>query len=158
FFSGALRPTVIAYGEPRIRIAEYPQQRERVAYAEPRIRTVTWHPAMAKSANNLWPPQDSVIEQETVGFDFGPALGAGVTILSVVEIIAEVIPQLSTATDPTPASRLIGPPQIIASARTKAASAQVAQLFGDSVDGVIYRLTCVVATSDNQQLSLWTHF
>ena len=111
---------------------------------------------MAQSANDLSPPIDAGVEKETVGFDFGPALAPGVTI------VANPAPVLGcsvySGSDNAAASRILSSPMIVASARTGAAQAQVNALFGTMVANVVYRLSCAVVTSDGQTLNLWTHW
>jgi hypothetical protein len=106
---------------------------------------------MAQTAD-LFPPIDATVEQETIGFDFGPALKAGVTITSVATITCAV----HSGTDATPSARLVGGSSIVASQATGAPSAAVAQNIGNMLAGVTYVLQCVVNTSDGQKLSLWS--
>jgi hypothetical protein len=142
--AAALRATLRATATKRFRIAA----------AQPRRRIATLRPNLTMSqARDLSPPMDAAIEQEIVGFDFGPALAAGVTITGVADLACAVY----QGADDSPASRLLGAPQIVASSATGAASAQVNQLFGTMVAGTTYRLQCLVTTSDGQTLSLWTH-
>lgn len=108
---------------------------------------------MAQAAD-LSPPIDSTIEEENVTFDFGPALGQGVSISSVNEITC--IQSSGTGSDPTPASRIIGSSTIAGSPSTLAPNAAVIQKFGTMIGDCVYTLQCVVNTSDGQQLSLWT--
>ena len=103
--------------------------------------------------NDIGPAIDSVIEECTVTFDFGPWLASGVTIASVDELLCNVY----QGTDVSASSRLLGAPQILASPMTSAPSAAVASLVGNMIGGVTYRIQCVVFTTDGQVLSLWTH-
>lgn len=104
-------------------------------------------------ANDLYPPIDAGVETETIGFDFGPALKASVSILSISSVTCTV----ESGADATPTARLIGSPALITSAATGLANQAVSQQFGNGVGGVNYKLQCVVNTSDSQVLSLWTH-
>jgi hypothetical protein len=104
--------------------------------------------------NDLLPPIDSSVEVLTIGFDFGRVLASGESIASIVELTCEVY----LGADPSPASRLIGTPAIIASQQTKVAAAAVAQQVGSMLAGATYRLQCVVLTTQGNQPSLWTHF
>jgi hypothetical protein len=129
-------------------------KRFRIAVAQPRRRIATLRSNLIMSqARDLSPPMDAAIEQEIVGFDFGPALAAGVTITGVVNLACAVY----RGADASPSSRLLGAPQLVASSATGAANSQVNQLFGTMVAGTTYRLQCLVTTSDGQTLSLWTH-
>jgi hypothetical protein len=112
-------------------------------------------PVMA-IANDLYPPIDAAVELETIGFDFGPALNAGVTITAILSVTCAVHPG-SIGSDPAPASRLVGTASIVASKATGAANAAVAAQIGAMVGGVVYTLQCVVQTSDGQKLSCVTH-
>src|SRR5579872_6288072 len=94
--------------------------------------------------NDLTPPIDTTVEYEPIGFDFGPILDAGVTIVSIISVTCQVV----SGTDPSPASRLTGPATIIASKATGAANAAVSQPIGNMLAWVRYRLQCVVQTSD----------
>ena len=102
--------------------------------------------------NDLSPPIDAGVEQETVGFDFGLVLGQGVTVSAPTVTCA-----VYSGTDATPAARLLSVPTIVPSKGTAAPAAQVNMLVGTMLDGVIYRLTCSVSTSDGQTLVLFTH-
>lgn len=104
--------------------------------------------------NDLTPPIDSSVELLTIAFDYGWILAGGETIASIVSLTCVVY----SGTDPSPSSRLIGSPSIIASPRSGAAAAAVAQQVGSMVAGVEYRLQCVVLTSLGNKPSLWTHF
>lgn len=108
-------------------------------------------------ANDLTPSIDAVLEQENIGFDYGPVLDTGVTILAILNLIVEV-EQNSVGQDPTPMARLLSLPQVIASRATGALQQGVAVLFGTAVAETTYVIQCVVQTSDGQRLSLWTRF
>jgi hypothetical protein len=100
----------------------------------------------------LAPAIDPTVEEESITFDFGPALGTGVSITSV-DFTSCVVVQ---GVDPDAASRIINPPApaLIASPATGAPNAAVVLLVGEMLAGVNYQLQCVVVTSDGQMLSL----
>lgn len=100
----------------------------------------------------LEPPIDAVFEVETIGFDFGMILAPGETITAVLQMLCAVL----SGIDASPASRLIGTPQVAASNTTGAPRAEVLQKFGTAVAGCSYSLQCVVSTTDGQSLSLIT--
>lgn len=105
------------------------------------------------STNNLTPPIDATVEQETVTFDYGGILKPGITLTGTPTITCDVY----GGTDPTPDARIIGPWRIGDSPNTGAPNAAIYQVFGQMLAGVTYRLQCVCTTSDGQTLSLWTH-
>jgi hypothetical protein len=107
--------------------------------------------------NDLTPPIDAVVEVETVTFDFGPIISAGVTISAPAVTCVVYNSSLDGVIDPSPASRLIGPAQVTKSPNTGLAGQAIAQLVGTMIGGLTYRLQCVVTTSDGQTLSLWNH-
>src|SRR6266446_8593769 len=104
--------------------------------------------------NDLSPPQDSVVELETIGFDFGADLASGETITSVTSLTCVN----AAGFDQSPSSRLVGPNFIVASSKTGSPAGQVNQNFGGALGGVRYLLQCVVMTSNGHSISLWTHF
>lgn len=106
--------------------------------------------------NDLTPPIDSSVELLTLAFDFGLVFGAGETILSVVSLTCSNY----IGVDPSPSSRLIGSPVIIASPKTGVMNGAVAQQVGSMIAGVTYRLQCVISTTATPSniLSLWAHF
>ena len=57
-------------------------------------------------ANDLYPPIDAAVELETIGFDFGPALNAGVTVTAILSVTCAVHPG-SIGSDPGIVSLLI---------------------------------------------------
>lgn len=103
--------------------------------------------------NTLQPPIDAETEIETICFDFGMVLAEGETIASISSILCEVF----SGTDEDAADRLIDPAQIAASPTTDAPRAAVLQKVGTMLGDVVYRLQCLVVTTDGQTLSLWTH-
>lgn len=107
--------------------------------------------------NDLTPSIDAVVEQETIGFDYGPLLEDGVKIQSVLQMTV-VVEENSTANDSDPNSRLLTLPQVIPSKATGAVECGVGVLFGTAIADVTYVIQCVVVTTDNQRLSLWTRF
>jgi hypothetical protein len=153
--------SMIAAGAPRARISlgsnrrmvALGQPRGTIATGAKRDRTVVGISNAMSQTENLYPPIDATIEEETVTFDYGLILAAGVTLTGTPTVTCAVY----SGTDDSPASRLIGPPAFIKSANSGAANAAVAQLVGDMLAGVTYRLQCVCKTSDGQNLSLWTH-
>lgn len=109
--------------------------------------------------NDLFPPIEPD-EVETITFDFGRILAPGVSISSVL-LVSCLVTDGSKVSDPTPAARLIGSPQIIAGgpppAGSGVANAAVAQLVGTCIDGCRYRLEAAIISSDGQTLSVITH-
>ena len=85
--------------------------------------------------------------------DFGPWLGVGVVLTSVVALTCTVI----SGTDGVPSSRLVGSSSIVSSPTNGAASAAVRQQWGNMLAGVIYIITVTVSTSDGQTLTLYAH-
>jgi hypothetical protein len=123
-----------------------------IATLRPRIRIAYVMSNTMAQTNDLYPAIDAAVENETVTWDFGPMLQPGVTIQSVASLTCSVF----FGADPSPASRLIGGFQIGVSPSSGAPNQAVYQLVGGMLDGVIYRLLCVVQTSDGQQPSGWT--
>lgn len=104
-------------------------------------------------SNVLQPPIDPTVEKETVTFDFGPDLAPNTVVSSVVSVTCTVV----EGTDPSPSSRLIGPPVIGTAPQPKGSgvvNAAVLQFVGSCLAGVLYQLQCVVNISDGQILSL----
>lgn len=89
-------------------------------------------------------------EIETLTFDYGPALAAGVTITSVQSMKCVVV----SGTDASAAARLSGAPVITTSPNTGAPSAAVLQQVSGMLGNVTYQLQALVNTSDGQRLSL----
>lgn len=104
--------------------------------------------------NDLCPSIDAVLEEEPIGFDFGPMLAQGVTLLSIEELIVTV----EFGVDADPASRVLSTPQIVPSPTTGHASQAVAVMFGTAIGGVTYRLQCVCVASDDSHPSVWGDF
>lgn len=129
------------------------RRRLRMATPLPRHLTITFRPNIMSQTQDLSPPIDAVVEQEIVGFDFGPVLAAGVGITSVVGVTCAVY----RGADTNPAARLLGAAQVAPSQATGAPNAQVNQLVGTMLAGATYRLQCTVTTGDGQTLDLWTH-
>lgn len=147
-----LNPNYIARGAPRRMVATgFP--RGRIARGAPRNRIVARTGNAMSQTNNLTPPIDASVEEETVTFDYGVAIKPGVTLTGTPTITCEVY----GGTDPDPASRIIGPWTMGASPNTGAPDAAIYQVFGQMLAGATYRLQCVCTTSDGQTLSLWTH-
>lgn len=105
---------------------------------------------MAAQTDPLEPPIDATYEVETICFDYGMVLAPGETILSVAQMLCNLVSGL----DSTPSSRLVGGAQIVNSPTTGAARAAVLQRFGNVNPGCDYALQCVATTSDQQSLSL----
>jgi hypothetical protein len=101
---------------------------------------------------DLLPPIDAGVEREWVTFDYGRVLVAGVTIVSAT---VTCVVESGSGTDLTPGARLVGSPVVIASPRTGATRAAIAQLVGNCQADVVYQFQCVAATTDGQLLSLW---
>lgn len=95
---------------------------------------------------------DAVVETETITFDYGRSLGAGVIINSAV-----VSCGATKAIDTSPTSRLIGALQIITSPASGELKQAVVQLVGTCIAGEVYRLGCIATTSDGQLLEVWSH-
>lgn len=162
-FSGGIRQMVSAV--ERALIAQANQrnltmkdnERGLIAQAKPRNLTIGWEINTQMSrANTLTPAIDATIEEEFLGFDFGPILATGVFISSIDELICSVA-AISNAPDASAHTRLLDSPFLVASKATGAVDCQVNQLFGTAVGGVTYLLQCAVTTTDGQTLSLWSH-
>jgi hypothetical protein len=138
----ALRRVTTAIGGARAKVSTA-KQRSLVAVGRSNTMSQT---------NPLSPNIDATVEYETVTFDYGLILAAGVTITSATVSCAVV-----SGTDATPSSRVTGSPSTTTSLQTGAPNTAVSQLVGGMVAGVTYRLQCVATTSDGQSLSLWTH-
>ena len=95
-------------------------------------------------------PIDPTVAEEKVTFDFGPGLDANVSIIDITSITCTPV----SGTDGAPATRLLGSPKVIPSPKTGATGGAVQQLVGNMLPGVVYQLQCVVATSDEQELSM----
>ena len=103
-------------------------------------------------AEPLSPPIDATFEVETIGFDYGFVLAPGETIVSVSEMLINVL----SGTDASVTTRLIGSPQVANSVSTNAPRAMVLQKVGNVLAGCNYGLQCVVLTTDGQSLSIQT--
>lgn len=147
-----LNPNYIARGGARQRVA-IGLPRSRVAVGARRNRVIVGISNAMAQTNNLIPPIDEIVEEETVTFDYGILLAAGVVLTGAPTLTCDVY----SGTDPAPSSRLLGAAAFVASPNSGASNAAVAQLVGTMVAGVTYRLQCVCATSDGQNLSLWNH-
>lgn len=147
-----LNPNYIARGGARQTVA-IGLPRSAVALGMRRNRVIVGISNAMSQTNNLLPPIDETVEVETATFDFGLILAAGVTLTGTPTVTCAVY----SGVDSDPASRLSGPAIIVTSPNSAAPSAAVSQLVGAMIAGVTYRLQCVCATSDGQNLSLWTH-
>lgn len=96
-----------------------------------------------------FPPIDPTVEKENLTFDYGPRLGAGVTITSATLTCTAII-----GLDASAASRLLGSSSIVASPSSGAPAGAVIQTVGTMVAGVTYQIQCVAQTSDGQALSV----
>lgn len=92
-------------------------------------------------------------ETVTLTWDLAPWLGSGVTLQAPVTTACA----LRSGTDPSPASRLLATPQIVASPSSGKASQAVQQQVSGMQTNARYFLTCTAATSDSQALTLWSH-
>jgi hypothetical protein len=156
----AVRRVAAAIGDTRVKAATAKQramaatafERVKTATAGDRSRVAVGRSNTMSQTNSLAPAIDATVEFETVTFDYGLILASGATVTS-----ANVTCAVVSGTDPSPSSRVVGSSSNTTSLQTGAANAAVSQLVGGMVAGVTYRLQCVAATSDGQQLSLWTH-
>ena len=93
-------------------------------------------------------------EQAIRGFDYGFIISSmpnsGITLTSATVTLSVV-----QGTDSTPQDRLLSPVNIITSPNTGLQSAATSFLLGNMVSGTTYQVTCLAATSDGQDLSLW---
>jgi hypothetical protein len=147
-----LNPNYIATGRPRRFIAAAGDWRL-IAAGRPRHRIVVGISNQMSQTNTLQPPIDAAVEIETATFDYGLMLAPGATIVGTPTITCTVV----SGADASPGSRLVNSAQIITSPNSGVASQAVAQLVGNMVGGVTYKLQCVASISDGQVLSLWTH-
>lgn len=132
-----------------------------IAIAEQRNLTVTMNAERAATgwgissfmsrARDFNPPIDADVESQYVLFDFGQILATGVTIVG-----ATLTCIVSRGTDSDASTRLIDNPILVSSPSTGAATAAVAQKVGNMVADTVYVIQCVVTTSDDQSLSLWS--
>jgi hypothetical protein len=170
-----LNPNYIATGRPRYTVAAgdqrqtiaaglarevvaVGQQRETIAAGKPRHLVIVGISNNVAQTNDLQPPIDAVVEEETVTFDYGLILAATASITAVVSMTCAISQSTSDEiTDPTPQNRIIGPSFIATSPNSGLPNQAVSQLVGTMIGGIVYILECVVTTSDGQTLSLWTH-
>jgi hypothetical protein len=103
--------------------------------------------------NDLSPPQDAGVEYENIGFDYGPALAAAEQISSVIAVTCTA----DQGFDPDAQTRLSGVTNIVTSVSSSQPNQQVNTQIGFLLGGVTYLIQCVVQTSANQKLSLFTH-
>ena len=135
-----------------------------VAASPERVRTATLVPNWPMSqAQDLVPPIDADGEEETIGFDFGPAINPLYPkVDSGVRLVTNPAPSITCQTsavsavqDPNAPNLILSAPSLVASKRTGAPSAQWNILFGNTLAGVTYMLRCLALTTDGQQLSIW---
>ncbi len=91
-------------------------------------------------------------ETVTLTFDFGPMLNTGVTI-SAPQATCTVI----SGADSSPASRLLGSPQLTASPSDNGANRAVMQQVSTMQGAVRYLIAMLVSTSDSQTLELYAY-
>ena len=162
--AGAPRRTVVgdprefvAAGNPRYTVA-VGAARQTMATGAPRRRIVLGISNNVAQTNDLQPPIDQTVEQETVTFDYGRILVATANIQSIQSITCTVSQSISdTITDPTPQARILGAAVLAPSPNSGIPNQAVLQLVGSMIGGITYMIQCVVVTSDGQILSLWTH-
>jgi len=147
-----LNPNYIARGGARQRVA-IGLPRSRVAVGARRNRVIVGISNAMAQTNNLSPPIDAVVEEETVTFDYGILIVPGVTLTGTPTVTCEVY----EGEDADPSSRLVGEWTIGKSPNTGEPDAAVYQIVGTMLAGVTYRLQCVCRTTDGQNLSLWNH-
>ncbi|MGH7068278.1 MAG: hypothetical protein ACREEU_10900 [Acetobacteraceae bacterium] len=112
---------------------------------------------MTRSATALMsltsPEQTAVVTA-----DFGPMLESGVTITAVALVSMTVWPNSShPAQDPEAASRIIGPPEVVASPKTGVANAAIAQKIGNLLENVRYAIRIAGTASDGTEPELWEY-
>jgi hypothetical protein len=137
FIATAVKRNLVASGAARNRIAV-------------RVRNTSM-----SQTNTLVPPIDADVEKEFVFFDYSQVLVNGATIASVANVTCEVFSDAGNP-DPSPSSRLIGPPAVVPSPRTKIAGTAVAQMIGTMIADNTYFLSCLANITDGQVLQLWT--
>jgi hypothetical protein len=152
FRATILNPNYIGVGSPRVMVS-LGEPRQRIATGLPRNRVVLGISNNVSQTNQLTPPIDADVEAETVTFDYGLILAAGVTVTSIASLKCEVV----SGTDPTPTARLLGGATIGTSPNSGGANQATFQLVGTMLGGVTYRLQCVANCSDGQIISLWNH-
>jgi hypothetical protein len=94
-------------------------------------------------------------ESDTYSFDFSERLAANEVLTGGGAWTLIVTPD-SAAQDPSPASRLIGAPSLGPNL-SGIASCQVAQLVGNLVANVKYRISATVTTSSGRTLTASSH-
>lgn len=138
--------------DPRFRTSL--QRRFVVTYSPARITSTIRRSQSAMPQGNDFSPIDPT-ETVTLTWDFAPLLAAGVTLL------ANPVPVTSCAlrsgVDPSPSTRLVGGPSVVASPSTGAASQAVQQQVSTMQAGARYFLACLAKTSDSQTINLWAH-
>jgi hypothetical protein len=144
-------PRFVTKGAFRFLITSTPRTTAPLVTARRFATTPRW-PTPSMPQGRDFSPLDTV-EIVTNTFDFGPWLASTTMIASVSALSCSVY----SGTDTNPTSRIVGMPSIVASPATGAASAAVAQQFGNMIAGVTYRLDVTVITTDGQTLNLWSH-
>jgi hypothetical protein len=100
--------------------------------------------------NRFTPAQDTGVESEVIGFDYGLVLANGEMISSVSNVTCIV----DQGYDPNPSSRLSGGNMLASSSKTGAMNAMVVTRFSGQLHGTTYKLQCVVITTGGNTLSI----
>lgn len=109
---------------------------------------------MPQAINQASLPNMDPDEIALIAFDYSGQIQCCQTIITVISVVCVVAPE-SPVQDPTPQLRVIGNTVIVGSPINAAPAQAFTQLIGNMLAGVIYIVTGLVATSDDQQLSLW---
>jgi hypothetical protein len=99
---------------------------------------------MPRAIKDFSPLDPASLETAVFTFDFGRLLGVSETVLTVTWLVESLF-----NVDLTPASRLIGSPQIVGT--------QVLQKIGTAIAGETYRITATITTSASQTLTTYSH-
>lgn len=146
YLKGSLAQLVSLFFTPNVRVLNP----SLFALGLYRIRSVFEVFNMSET-NVLVPPIEPVSEFETVEFDYGLTLNAGIQIVSAVINVT-----VYEGTDPNPQNILNSYLVIGTSTRTQKPNQAVFQSVGNCIDGVSYRIQCVATTNDNQVKVLTT--
>jgi hypothetical protein len=96
-------------------------------------------------AGQDWDPLD-VVETDVFSLNFINDLNSGEGIVTAAFSIG-----VTFGNDPTPYSRLVGPPGVLGTVVSQTVSQPPAP-------GIIYWLSALVTTTTGRQLELWSHF
>ena len=99
---------------------------------------------MPRASIDFSPLGAGALETSTFTFDFAALLGTGETISTVTWSMTALL-----GIDTSPASRLVGTPQV--------SGTQVLQRIGTAVAGETYRILATITTSASQTLTLYAH-